>query len=309
MAGYNALTVYKIDNPDTVTASKLQQFAFRPVPSGEVKAWGWVNIDNVTDTDWSNSVPEKGEFMAFALRVDTRKVAAPILKLHIEEAFRQEEAKNATEGKAFISRARKKELKELHMARLMSKAEPVPASVDVAVDMSSGLVYVGSTSTSMLATFEEYFERSFGMKPERLFEADPSVGCRVLRLIYDSPQSVDVESQKYTVRMSDSETVSLAAVSGESSAVNSKSALESVEAGLAQGLQIVKLHIQVEDEGVPEDASTFTLNSDFAFSGLKVPVPAKSDDDDPDAAFLERLFLVGRVVKVVAGLLGLVSRE
>lgn len=183
MAGFTALTIYKIENCDAVTEAKLKQYAFRPVPVGEPKAWGWVNIDDLTDTDWSRSVPEKGEFMGFALRVDTRKVAAPVLKLHLEEAFRQEEAKNATEGKAFISRARKKELKELHTAKLMAKAEPVPASADVAVDMSSGLVYVGSTSKSMLETFEEYFERSFGVKPERLFGDDPSNGCRVLRLI------------------------------------------------------------------------------------------------------------------------------
>lgn len=124
-------------------------------------------------------------------------------------------------------------------------------------------------------------------------------------MIYDSPQSVDAAGQKYTVRMSDSETVSLAG-EGAGSAVNSKSAPESVEAGLALGLQIVKLHIQVEDEGAPEDACAFTMNSVFDFSGLKVPVPAKSDDDDPDAVFLERLFLVGRVVKLMADLF---SRE
>lgn len=302
MAGFAALTVYKMEKPDAVTAEKLGQFAFRPV-AGEEKALGWTSIDDLTDTEWQRSVPEKGGFMAFALRVDTRKVPAPVLKLHLEGAFRQEEAKNAADGKAFISRARKKELKELCAAKLMSKAEPVPASADVAVDTSSGLVYVGSTSTSMLEAFEEYFERSFKAKAERLFWADPSEGCRVLRLIYDSPQSVEFDGLAFTVRMSDSEAVSLAAAGGEASAVNSKAALQSVEAGLAEGLEIVKLHIQMENEGVPEDACTFTLNSEFAFSGLKVPVPARSDDDDPDAAFLEKMFLISRVVGVMADLL------
>lgn len=303
MSGFTALTVFKMATPEAVTAEKLKQYAFRPVPSGETRAWGWVNTDDMADTDWSRSVPEKGEFMAFALRVDTRKVAAPVLKLHLEEAFRQEDAKNAAEGKVFISRARKKELKELCAAKLMTRAEPVPASVDVAVDTTSGLVYVGSTSGSLLDIFEEYFERSFKVKAERLFGIDPSEGCRILRLIYDAPQSVNVDGQTFTVRMSDSEAVSLAATGGASGTVSSKAALQSVDAGLADGLRIFKLHIQMEEEGSPENACTFTLNSTCAFSGLKVPVSATSPDDDPDAAFLEKMYLISRTVKVVTGFL------
>lgn len=304
MAGFAALTIYKLDKPEAVTAEGLKQFAFRPV-AGEEKAWGWVSIEDLTDTEWQRSVPEKGAFMAFALRVDTRKVSAPVLKLQLKEAFLQEEAKNATEGKKFISRARKKELKELYAAKLMSRVEPVPATADVAIDLDSGLVYVGSTSSSMLARFEEHLERCFGVKLEPWGCPDePDLASRVMRRLYDSQQSMAFDGQHFTVRMSDSEKVSLAAVGGMVSALSSTAAVQSVDAALAEGLQIVKLHIQLENEAAPEDDISFTWSSTCAFSGLKTPVRDSSgDDDDPDAAFLEKMYLIGRVASVMAELL------
>ena len=54
---------------------RLKQFAFLPIDDiAEERGWGWANIDDMLDTEWKASPPEKGEFFAFTLRVDRRRI-------------------------------------------------------------------------------------------------------------------------------------------------------------------------------------------------------------------------------------------
>ncbi|MDR2076338.1 MAG: hypothetical protein LBP61_05340, partial [Desulfovibrio sp.] len=47
----------------------------------------------------------------------------------------------------------------------------------------------------------------------------------------------------------------------------------------------------------------FTLNGNFAFSGLKTPHVDKPSEEDPDAALLEKLYLIEKLVKGLWSLL------
>ncbi|MEG2005632.1 MAG: recombination-associated protein RdgC, partial [Bilophila sp.] len=184
LSSTTALTVYKIDNPAGVTADKLKQFAFQSIDDiPEPKGWGWVNIDDMFDTEWHLSVPEKGHYMCFSLRIDTRKVSSAVLKKHMAEALSDEEAKAAAEGNK-VTRKRKKELKELYTAKLMKQAEPVPAALDVAVDMESGQVLVSSVSAAQLALFEQHFRASFPQELEHIV-MEPEQGQRLLVAAYE----------------------------------------------------------------------------------------------------------------------------
>lgn len=104
------VTVFKVNTPAVITLDKLKQFAFQPIDElkTETKGVGWTSFDDMLDTAWSSSGPEYGEWLCFALRVDTRKIPAAVLKKHLAEAYKDELEKLQVEGKNFISQGRKK---------------------------------------------------------------------------------------------------------------------------------------------------------------------------------------------------------
>ena len=92
---------------------RLRQFAFRDIDeTSEERSWGWVTFEDMLDAEWRDVPPQKGAFMAFALRLDTRRIPPAVLKKHVALALRVEEARNREQGKKYISRERKKEVRE-----------------------------------------------------------------------------------------------------------------------------------------------------------------------------------------------------
>lgn len=299
-ATVSGLTVYQIDNVAALSTSKLRQFAFQPIDKlPEPKGWGWTNIDNMFDTAWRDSAPEKGSFLCFALRVDTRKISPAVLKKHLGEALREEEAKAQAEGFK-VSRARKKELKELHTQKLLSGAEPVPMSVDVALNTDTGLLYVGTNSTTMLELLEGQMLLSFDITPTRLTLAgleersdldDQNVEL-FLRSVYESAVSVDCEDRTCTLSNAGEATLT----QEDGSAVTVKNADMCANAGLEAGLAFQKLKLNLEREG---NVWELTLHANFSFSSLKTPKAEQQNDGEPDAALLEKLYLMTQAVHVV----------
>lgn len=294
MSSSVALTVYKLQDVSAVTTEKLQQFAFRSIDDiPEPKGWGWVNIDDMFDAEWRVSGPEKGDFICFGFRVDTRRVSGGVLRKHLAEAMREEEAKAAAEG-IKVKRSRKKELKEQFAAKLLSQAEPVPASTDVTVDTDSGLVYVAANSAAVLELLESHFEASFGAELEKL-EADPSQGGNVLRTIYNHGLTVDFDGHAYTL----SEGGRASLVHPENGAqVSVKDEPDTVSKNLESGMELSRLKVvmtRVDEEDLLWECM---LGADFSLTGLKTP-KVESDDDEPDAAWLEKLYLLQLMVGVL----------
>lgn len=299
MSSSTALSVFTIADPKAITTEKLRKHAFVAGNAGEEKVWGWTSVEDITDTQWHRSIPEKGEFLIFSMRIDTRKVSGAVLKLHMQEALHKEEEANRKAGKQFISRARKKELKELQASKLLAKTEPVPTTADIAVDTSNGYVYIGSTSNAMLECITEAILQQFGEILTPLYSVDAEATCQLLRNIYDSSKNVMFDGHSYTLGISETSVITLAAQDGSSETVNSKGELESVEAALKKGLKITKIQLSMEQENAPENSWQFTLDSTLNFSGLKTPPIAKNEDDDQDAVLLEKLYLLSRVAGVV----------
>lgn len=289
-----ALTVFTIENPAAVTGEKLKKYAFHSIDSlnAETKAHGWTNIEDMLDVDWQFSVPEKGRFLCFALRVDTRKISQPVLKKHLAEALREEAEKNSTEGKTYVSRSRKRELKELHTARLLAKTDPVPVTVDVAFDTQSGLLYVGSTSTAHLELVSELFTQSFGQEPQPVPIAVDVP--HILQELYGASRNISFDGHTYS--LSEAGQLTLAAGDGE---VSIKNEPASAQSGMEAGLAICKLKLEMTRIGEEDLAWQFTLQSDLSFSGLKTPKVGKKTDDGADAAILEKLYLIEQAVGVI----------
>lgn len=304
MAKNCALTVFKVENPAAVTAEKLKQFALAPIDDlpGEEMARGWVNFDDMLDPAWDMSVPEKGNFMVFGFRIDTRRVPGPVLRKEYGKALQEEQEKARAEGKQFVSRERKKELKELIKARLMAKTPPSPAVVDAALDMTTGQLLVSSTSGRQLESFAEHFKASFDQDIQELNFAGLEERADALKdgLAMESflqeiyGHSRDVSWDGHTFNIAKAGELTLQKESGET--VASKGEPGSVAVGLEAGLYIRKLKVVITDENAMQ--WSVVIDRDFRFR-VQAPAVEKEKDADPDAVLLEKLYLLHLAVGAV----------
>ena len=148
---------------------KLRQFAFLDIDDiAEERAFGWTNFDDMLDTEWKLSPPEKADYLTFSLRLDTRRIPPAVLRKHTRIAQREEEARINELGKKFIPRDRKKEIGEQVKLRLMGRFLPIPAEFQVVWNTRTGRVYFASTQTKMIELFLDLFTRCFELRLEQL---------------------------------------------------------------------------------------------------------------------------------------------
>ena len=148
---------------------KLKQFAFRDIDdTSDPSIHGWTCFEDMLDMEWRTAPPDKGAYLLFSLRLDTRRVPAGVIKKHLALALKAEKARNAEQNKAFISRERKKELKEQVLLRLNARFLPVPAEFNVVWATDTGLVWFASTQGKMLDMFTEYFTQTFDLHLEQM---------------------------------------------------------------------------------------------------------------------------------------------
>lgn len=136
--------------------------------TADERGYGWTNFDDMLDLDFATSSPRKSEFIVFAFRIDTRRVAPAIIKKHVTIALRQEEAKMAELGKKYLSKDRKKEIIEQVKLRLRARTLPIPAVFEVIWDYSHKTIYFASVQRKVIDMFTEYFVRSFDVHIEQV---------------------------------------------------------------------------------------------------------------------------------------------
>lgn len=285
------LTVYRINDPAAVTADKLKRHAFRPIDdlTTEEIAVGWTNIDDMLDTAWALSVPEKGEWLCFTFRRDKRSIPGAALKKLYAEALKNE--KESIPEQKVISRKRKAELKEQVKLRMLSNIEPSPALVDVALNMHSGLLLVSCSAKGLLASFEELMTNTFGVELQQP-EASADVQA-ILRGLYN--ESLQIAHNDFTYQLSEAGHITLAGTNDDGDVqIVVKNDRASADAGLASGLSITKLKLTIERDDAL--SWTFKLNSSMSFSGLKSPAAEATGKDE--AALLEKLYLIEQAVGV-----------
>lgn len=148
---------------------KLKQFAFRDIDDlPEERAFGWVCFEDMLDTEWRTAPPDKGAYLLFSLRLDTRRIPAGVIKKHLTLAIRAEKERNAQQGKTFVSRERKKELKEQVVLRLRQRFLPIPAEFNVVWATDTQTVWFASTQGKMVDMFMEYFTQTFDLHLEQM---------------------------------------------------------------------------------------------------------------------------------------------
>lgn len=151
------------------TPKRLQDNAFKDIDGTlDERSWGWCNADNMLDLDWAESPPEKGHYLVFSLRLDTRRIPPAVIKKHTMIALADELQKAKQEGKAFISKDRRREIREQVMLRLRARSLPIPAVFDAAWDTRTGRVLFFSTNSKAKTLFEDHFQLTFQLTLEPL---------------------------------------------------------------------------------------------------------------------------------------------
>ena len=91
--------------------AKLRQFAFQDIDDiAEERAWGWTRFEDMLDMQWRSAPPEKGAYLAFALRPDTRRTHPAVLKKYVTIVLRDEDARIKEQGQTSFARDRQNEL-------------------------------------------------------------------------------------------------------------------------------------------------------------------------------------------------------
>ena len=149
--------------------NKLRQFAMEDIDDLALeRSFGWTNFDDMLDTKWRLTPPEKGEYITFSLRQDTRRIPPAVLKKHTRLALQAEEQRMAGLGQKFVSRDRRKEITEQVKLRLLGRFLPIPAEFQVVWSTANGQIYFGSTHGKVIDLFVEHFLKTFDLHLEQL---------------------------------------------------------------------------------------------------------------------------------------------
>lgn len=148
---------------------KLVQYSFKDIDGiPETQAYGWVAYEDMLDIEWTAAPPFKGEYVVFSLRLDTRRIPAGVIRKHLAIAIKEEKERAPGEKRKFVSRERKKELREQVELNLRLRFLPVPAEFNVVWNLRTQEVWFASTQAKMIDLFTEYFLNSFGLHLEQL---------------------------------------------------------------------------------------------------------------------------------------------
>lgn len=293
-----ALTVYKTSH--IPTEEDVLRGAFRPIDAtSETLSYGFVNLDDSLDLTWEKSPPQKGAFMAFSFRIDTRRVPGAVVKKHLTQAMEQEKAARRERGdKPFIPKERKAEIKEQVLFKLLSKAEPIPAVHDVVVHMNTGMVFFACSSKKPKELFEIHWRTVF---ENALREQTPAAVTDNEDLAFTA--GLFLTDIFENVLEHNDATFSIPAKATLSSTV--EQAVTAIDA--AEGADLLALSAPMADRRVTKASLLVLLDGeeyaatiraeDFGISGLKTPKVQKGKEgDEPDAPFLEKVYLLTKFV-------------
>ena len=311
----------------------LKKGAFLDIDeSAESQADGWVSFDDYLDTTWQAGPPQKGAYIAFSLRVDTRRIPSGVLRKHLALALKREKAENEKNGKKFISRERRKELKEQVQLSLRRRFLPVPGEFNVIWNTANNEIWFASTQTKMLELFVQRFLATFKLHIEQLTPPDLALSMLgdAAEADIHSADSVDYtmdgilgqdfltwlwfqsdvahsffhteDGQAFMVYMEKRVTVTgFVGCDRETASVTASdtaSPLTEARLGLRRGKKVSSAIISLSKADC--DFNFSVKAADFSLNSLKTSKINKPDrDDDPDALFLEKVFLIETAVTLM----------
>ena len=154
---------YRSAFPENIT-----RWAFRELDetSPDERSIGWVNVFNFLDNKLVGQEYFLDHYIALTLRIDSRKVPAKALKHFCLKAEAEE---LALQNKQFLSKTRKKEIRERVQLQLLKRVIPATTTCDIVWDTETAVVWFASTSDKVCADFTDIFKKTFGLGLSALF--------------------------------------------------------------------------------------------------------------------------------------------
>lgn len=144
----------------------LEQDRFRPFEDGlEEERVGWCDWRNPLITPPERDWVSQDRFAIFALRMDTRRVPAALLKAHVDLRLQQ---LMKEKDLAFIGKEARVSLQDEIKAELLVKVLPTPKLVEVAWDLKGGVLWTTAGSSKTQSALIGLFMKSFGCELQPL---------------------------------------------------------------------------------------------------------------------------------------------
>ena len=307
--GTFALTMFQADPTvlKNITFDDLKRCSIRPLQGPDEKAVGFAPLTDPYadfDTGWK-SHPDIGEYTAFCLRIDTKRIPGAVMKKQFRDALEKEKAIIREQGKQFVSRERKKELKEQIKIRLLAKTEPVPAAYEVVMSRS-GTVFLGSNSNTVIDIFQKCFADYFKCdlrelqsqisEEHSLLDLQDSIMQFLTSLVREGIETKDAGIYATgSITVANDNTV-LTGVS------KSDGDIQELLTAISDGMRVAQTGIRIDTRDTA--ICTLTITPALRFAGVKLPPTEKPQDDGDtdhgfDAIFLERMFLLEKYTGII----------
>jgi DNA recombination-dependent growth factor C len=147
---------------------RITRFAFQNIDetSDQERSAGWVNILDMFDNRLGAMEYLKEPCIALSWRVDFRKVPSRAVKRYCREA---EEKIKEEEGLEFLSKKRRRDIKERVQQMLMKRVIPGSQTYDMIWDLRNSTVIFGSVRNNLCDEFAEFFMQCFGLRLKPVF--------------------------------------------------------------------------------------------------------------------------------------------
>lgn len=125
----------------------LNERRFLPLMSDQERTYGWVTADNLLVTDFHAGTVMRGEWAAFGLRVDTKRVNARLLRAQIDLEVQARLKAMADAGdKPRIGRDERRELREDLRKELLRQTSPAVDLITVLLHPKHRVLHVQTLS-------------------------------------------------------------------------------------------------------------------------------------------------------------------
>lgn len=277
--------------------SLLRKHPFLPIDdTPHERSYGWCAWNDLTDTDWLTTPPDiGGTYLAFALRIDLRKIAPALLKKELAIALKEEEARNREQGKKFINRERKAEIKAQVKLRLMARALPTPKSIGVVWDTVNDTIYFLSTNDKEVDLFNEFFTNTFGLELEEAeIDYERTAPYEFLAWLWFNAELTEghIGDGLY---IWDTAKITL---SGATASVSTVDSAEEAKLALKLGKTISAMSVHMKNEADNIDCDCVLGGRISRLNGVK-GIPLGVDAEDEDAAFLEQVYVLDKLFAYV----------
>ncbi len=148
---------------------KLSAGRFAEPRDIQEETWGFARWEDFFESSFHDGSHHVGEYIVFHYRMDVRKVPSIVLKKFVHDALRKYRGEN--DGR-WPSRQERRDIQEEVQSMLLSRALPQPSACEVVWNPASQQMLLGTTSTRMMDSFLEAFEKHFQIYPVPLHHAN-----------------------------------------------------------------------------------------------------------------------------------------